>query len=100
GLPAIDEVDKAFDFHIVEEDGVASLEDDALKQAAVDYLDINCAHCHSPTGVQGISSQLFLNHDYDGTDHKRGVCKIPGSAGGATGGNSYDIVPGSAEESI
>lgn len=100
GLPPIDEVPQAFDFSIVEHDGVDSLDADALEKAAVDYLDINCAHCHSPTGVQGVSSQFFLNHDYAGQDLNRGICKQPGSAGNATGGNTYDIVPGSAEQSI
>lgn len=100
GMPSIDQVDRAFDFSIVEEDGPDSLGDEALHKAAVDYLDVNCAHCHAPTGVQGISSQFFLNHDYDGLDRHRGICKTPGSAGGATGGNEFDIVPGSAEESI
>lgn len=101
GLPAIDEVDKAFDFSIVENDGVDSLVGDTetLNKAAVDYLDVNCAHCHSPTGVQGVSSQLFLNHDYDESELKSGICKQPGSSG-PTGGNKYDIVPGSADESI
>lgn len=100
GLPDIDEVPRAYDFSIVENDGVDSLDDDALEKAAVDYLDINCAHCHSPTGVQGVSSQFFLNYDYAGNPLNRGICKQPGSAGNATGGNTYDIVPGSAEESI
>lgn len=100
GMPDIDDVPRAYDFSIVENDGVDSLDADALEKAAVDYLDINCAHCHSPTGVQGVSSQFFLNHDYTGNKLNRGICKQPGSAGNAAGGNTYDIVPGSAEESI
>ena len=53
---------------------------------------MNCAHCHNPNGVQGISSQLFLNHDNTDLFHL-GQCKQPGSAGAGTGGFNYDIVP-------
>lgn len=100
GLPEIENVPQAFDFNIIEEDGVNSLDADAVNKAAKDYLDINCAHCHAPTGVQGISSQFYLNHDYNGPELHTGVCKEPGSAGNGSGGHKYDIVPSSAEQSV
>lgn len=99
GMPAIEDVPKAYDFAPIEELGLAAVEEGDIEKAARDYLDINCAHCHSPTGVQGISSQLFLNHDNE-DQHRLGICKKPGSAGNASGGNDYDIVPGDPEASI
>jgi uncharacterized repeat protein (TIGR03806 family) len=67
--------------------------------AARDYLDVNCGHCHNPRGVNGITSQLFLN--WDSTDEFRlGKCKRPGSAAQGTGGLTYDIVPGDHTQSI
>jgi uncharacterized repeat protein (TIGR03806 family) len=93
----IDEViTPAFDARVIEAGTVAPADVD---RAARDYLDANCAHCHSPTGVQGTTSQLFL--DRTNTDLFRlGVCKQPGSAGLGTGGFKYDIVPGNAAMSI
>lgn len=99
GLPALEDVPKAYDFAPIEELGLAGIPEEDIEKAARDYLDINCAHCHSPTGVQGITSQLFLNHDNE-DQHRLGICKKPGSAGNASGGNDYDIVPGDPEASI
>ena len=68
------------------------------------YLDSNCAHCHQTGNAQAAQSGLFL--DYDSTDPALGdpagigVCKQPASAGGATCGYSFDIVPGKPDESI
>lgn len=70
-----------------------------VDRAARDYLDINCAHCHRPNGISGITSQLFLNIENTDLFHL-GYCKRPGSAGEGTGGLEFDIVPGSPEESI
>lgn len=99
GLPALDSITPTYDFRTVEAGGVAAIPAGQLDRVARDYLDANCAHCHNPNGVQGISSQLFLNHD--NTDLQRlGVCKQPGSAGAGTGGLKYDIVPGNADNSV
>lgn len=99
GAPPIGEITAAYDFRPVETGGIAAIPAGDLDRATRDYLDINCAHCHAPDGVQGITSQLFLNHA--NTDQFRlGVCKRPGSAGAGTGGFEFDIVPGSPDTSI
>lgn len=99
GLPDLATITPTYDFRAIEAGGVAAIAPGDLDRAARDYLDGNCAHCHNPNGVQGISSQLFLNHD--NTDLQRlGVCKQPGSAGAGTGGFKYDIVPGNSAQSV
>jgi hypothetical protein len=93
------DVDAAYAFASIERDGVGTLTGAELDEAARSYLDVNCAHCHNPNGVQGATSQLFLN--YENTDQFRlGVCKRPGSAGSGTGGFTFDILPGNPDESI
>jgi parallel beta-helix repeat protein len=62
------------------------------------YLEVNCAHCHNPNGA-GSNSGLFLDA-YRAVDVRYGICKKPVAAGRGSGGLSYDIVPGSAEDSI
>ena len=74
-------------------DASASL-DDRVKA----YLDINCAHCHNPTGPAR-SSGLYLTWDSkDRTAY--GFFKAPVAAGRGSGNLSYDIVPGKPEQSI
>lgn len=75
--------------------------DVALRARA--YLDANCSHCHSALGpIEG--KTLFL--DFDSTDPETnppvnwGVCKIPTSAGSATCGYTYDVVPGEPDQSV
>ena len=70
-----------------------------LRKTTRDYLDMNCAHCHSPTAVEGETSQLFLNHTNQ-DPFLYGVCKAPSSAGKGGFGRSYDVVPGKPDESI
>lgn len=97
GMPALAEVPAAYDAGAVA--SADAIPDEELERATRDYLDVNCAHCHDPLGTQGVTSQLFLNHD--NTDEFRlGVCKLPGSAGEGTGGLTYDIVPGDPDQSI
>ena len=95
-MPALDTITPTYDFRPIEAGGVAAIAPGDLDRAARDYLDANCAHCHNPKGVQGMTSQLFLNHDNTDVFHL-GVCKQPGSAGLGTGGFKYDIVPGNAD---
>jgi uncharacterized repeat protein (TIGR03806 family) len=62
------------------------------------YLDVNCGHCHSPTGP-AITSGLWLDA---GTRErlKLGFCKQPIAAGKGTGDRRHDIEPGKPDESI
>ena len=65
---------------------------EAVEAAARDYLDANCAHCHSPKGIEGVTSQFFLNHDNE-DQFNLGICKRPGSAGEGGVDREFDIVP-------
>ncbi|HEY4241652.1 MAG TPA: SO2930 family diheme c-type cytochrome [Kofleriaceae bacterium] len=99
GLPELSTITPSYDFTPIQSGGVAAIPAADVDTAARSYLDINCAHCHNPHGVNGITSQLFLNHDNTDPFHL-GVCKRPGSAGNGTGGFTFDIVPGDADTSI
>jgi uncharacterized repeat protein (TIGR03806 family) len=67
------------------------------------YFDVNCAMCHRPDSAASESDLLL---DWWSTDPASaeptnfGVCKTPTSAGGATCGLTYDVVPGHPEMSI
>lgn len=67
------------------------------------YLDANCSHCH---GVGGKAESTNFLLSFDKTDPATGdplnwgICKFPTSAGHGTAGRTYDIVPGSPDESI
>ena len=97
GLPALAEVPASFDASA--HASADAIPDEEVERAARDYLDVNCAHCHDPLGPQGVTSQLFLNHDNE-DEFRLGFCKRPGSAGEGTGGLTYDIVPGDPDQSI
>ncbi len=79
---------------------VPDWEDNAanLDERARAYLDINCAHCHSEAGMAR-TSQLFLEF-WRPFDINYGRCKPPVAAGAGAGMLDYDIVPGSAADSI
>ena len=96
---SVESLETAVEIEEVFAQGIEALGESTIAQAARDYLDINCAHCHRPNGISGITSQLFLNVENTDAFHL-GVCKRPGSAGEGTGGYAFDIVPGDAESSI
>lgn len=62
------------------------------------WLDINCAHCHSPSGPARTSG-LFLHWQETDPTHL-GVMKSPVAAGRGSGGREYSIVPGEPDKSI
>lgn len=95
GMPTLSEVPQSYAAVV----DPSSIPDEDVDRATRDYLDINCAHCHDPLGPQGVTSQLFLNHDNEDM-FRLGVCKRPGSAGEGNGGLTYDIVPGDPDNSI
>jgi uncharacterized repeat protein (TIGR03806 family) len=66
------------------------------------YLDSNCGHCHTEGGTAS-ESALLLSYGFTeptADDANWGVCKTPTSAGGATCGYTFDIVPGDPDSSI
>lgn len=62
------------------------------------YLEVNCMHCHNPSGPAS-NSGLFLDA-YRTVDVHYGICKRPVAAGKGSGGRLYDIIPGDADGSI
>lgn len=69
-----------------------------LEQRAKAYLDVNCAHCHSPGG-RAFGTGLLLNEE-QAVDVRYGLCKSPVAAGRGSGGLSFDIAPGDPFASI
>jgi parallel beta-helix repeat protein len=69
-----------------------------LEARARTYLDINCAHCHSPVG-KGNTSGLYLLLAQP-ANINLGICKPPVAAGRGTGGTLFDIIPGNPKESL
>jgi uncharacterized repeat protein (TIGR03806 family) len=69
-----------------------------LDERARTWLDINCAHCHSPVGpARNTGLDLTIGQTMP---VKYGVCKAPVAAGAGSGGRQYNIVPGAPDESI
>lgn len=69
-----------------------------LNDRARAYLDVNCGHCHSPTGAANNSG---LDLRYSNTDSlSLGFFKPPIAAGEGSGGLDYSIVPGQPDQSI
>ncbi len=69
-----------------------------VNQRARAWLDINCAHCHSPVGPARTSGLDLTIEQTNPADY--GVCKAPIAAGPGTGGREYGIVPGEPDLSI
>ena len=72
--------------------------DQDLNLRARAYLDINCGHCHAPSGAAN-STGLYLNYSEKRPKHL-GVFKSPVAAGRGSGNLKYSIVPKRPEESI
>ncbi len=62
------------------------------------WLETNCAHCHNRDGLAQ-STGVFFDVFRD-VDLHYGICKSPTTAGSSSGGRNFDIVPGSANDSI
>jgi len=90
GLPALGTVDRLPVWN--------DPSDGTLGERARAYLESNCAHCHRPNGRAGFTS-LWLNIQ-TAEGFNLGFCKSPIAAGPGAGGLTFDIVPGSAAESI
>lgn len=69
-----------------------------VEERARAYMDVNCGHCHNPTGLARTSG-LHLNIE-ENTPARYGVCKPPVAAGHGSGDRKHDIVPGQPERSI
>ena len=70
----------------------------SLDHRARSYLDINCGHCHNAQGAADTSGLLLDYEDHPAS--AMGWCKPPIAAGRGSGGHSYGIVPGHADDSI
>jgi uncharacterized repeat protein (TIGR03806 family) len=77
--------------------------DGPIVERARSFMDANCAHCHS-LGGKSDSTGYWINYEntdpVTGNPSHWGVCKFPTSAGNASGGLTYDIVPGNPDASI
>lgn len=62
------------------------------------YLEVNCAHCHNPSGPARTSGLDLLASQTDPV--KWGLGKPPIAAGRGTGGRAFDVVPGKPDASI
>ncbi len=62
------------------------------------WLEINCAHCHSPEGPARNSGLDLLASQQNSTAY--GINKAPVAAGIGSGGLAFDIVPGQPDKSI
>ncbi len=69
-----------------------------LEARARAWLEINCAHCHSPEGAARNSGLDLLASQQNPTSF--GILKPPVAAGIGSGGLTYDIVPGKPAQSI
>lgn len=70
----------------------------AVEKRARAYLDINCGHCHNPSGSASTSG-LFLYYK-ENNKSRLGIFKTPVAAGPGTGPFTFDIVPKKADKSI
>ena len=90
GAPAADQASK---LAVWDDPKSGSLDDRARA-----WLEINCAHCHSPEGPARNSGLDLLASQRIPTAF--GIDKPPVAAGIGSGGLAYDIVPGQPDHSI
>lgn len=69
-----------------------------LEARARGYLDINCAHCHTPDGPAHTSGLYLDTRAADPAQY--GVFKRPVAAGRGSGGHDFSIDPGNPDSSI
>lgn len=62
------------------------------------WLESNCAHCHNQNGLAQSTGVFF--DAFRKVNVNFGICKRPTTAGSSSGGHEFDIVPGSAADSI
>ena len=70
----------------------------SLQDRARAYLDVNCAHCHSPEGAAS-NTGLYLS-DLETDPTRLGFCKTPVATGKASANMLFDSVRGHPEDSI
>ncbi len=70
----------------------------SLEARARAYLDVNCAHCHSPNGAAS-NTGLYLS-DLQTDPARLGFCKTPVATGKASADMLFDAVRGHPETSI
>ncbi|SEA36943.1 SO2930 family diheme c-type cytochrome [Microbulbifer marinus] len=69
-----------------------------LEERARAYLDINCGHCHNPSGAADTSGLMLAHNEQD--RRRLGLCKPPVAAGTGSGNRLFAIVPGAPDQSI
>jgi uncharacterized repeat protein (TIGR03806 family) len=97
-LPRFDLPGDVFNIPGVQENHPAGSEAHNTELRARAWLETNCAHCHNNKGLASSTGVFF--DVYRNVNLNYGVCKFPNTAGSASGGREYDIVPGHADESI
>jgi len=70
----------------------------SIEARARAYLDVNCAHCHSPGGAAS-NTGLYLS-DLETDQVRLGFCKTPVATGKASADMLFDTVRGHPETSI
>lgn len=96
GLPATS--DRASVAVFNDEVNLDNIQPEALESYAKSWLDINCAHCHSPGG-KASNTNMFVEYTRPFTDRTgHGVCADPVSGAGA--GYQYIIDPGNSAKSL
>ncbi|MGJ8669317.1 MAG: parallel beta-helix domain-containing protein [Oceanococcus sp.] len=97
-LPRFDVPGDRFILPGVQENHPADSAEHNTEKRARAWLETNCAHCHNRKGLASSTGVFF--DAFRKVDLNYGVCKLPNTAGSASGGRTYDIVPGSAADSI